>query len=256
MKITILGCGWSMGVPVIGCSCHVCTSDDPKNKRTRVSVLVQVNGKNILIDTSPEMRQQLVQNSISHIDAILFTHDHGDHINGFDDVRRLNILQQEVMPIYSNQPTLESIKSRFPHGFREFSKEWGWYHLYAAPHPLEPGIPFEVAGVNCVAFAQPHGKYTSLGFRMGDFAYSTDLHALSDEMRAQLQGLKLWVVDAQGHTPSRTHSTVETTLEWIRELKPERAILTHMGDELEYNQLKSTLPKGVEPAYDGIEISL
>lgn len=257
MKVTILGCGSSSGVPVIGCDCAVCTSGDPKNKRLRVSVFIEVDGVNLLVDTSPDLRAQALANDIRRVDAILYTHEHADHVHGIDDIRSFNYLRGDSLPIYGDERTLSTIRTRFPYLFLP-KPEKIWYRGSVTPHQLtdEDIQSFSAGGVPVVAFKQHHGRTTTLGFRIGDFAYSTDVDGMPESALSLLGGVRVWVVDCLRHLPSLTHSTVERTLGWIRQVKPELAVLTHMGHELEYHALLAELPKGVVPGYDNMVIEL
>lgn len=258
MKVTILGCGHSLGVPVIGCGCAVCTSDNPKNKRLRVSVLVQVDGKNIVIDTSPDFRQQILSTNINRLDAVLYTHDHADHTHGIDDLRSFNILQNDVIPVYSNAEIIESLKKRFSYVFLPKPTENATFRpsLSANILPDMPIYEFMLGETKIIAFEQQHGKSITLGYRIGDFAYSTDVNALSDSAFEALSGVKCWIVDCLRYTPSYSHSHLSQTLEWISRVNPNQAILTHMAHEFDYDKLLSELPAGVLPAYDGMVIEI
>lgn len=188
MRVTILGSGGSTGVPVIGCNCPVCTSDDPKNNRTRVSILLEANGKNILIDTSPDLRNQALRFGVNHLDAVVYTHGHADHVNGMDDLRAYNFITQKPMPIYADSKTLEQLKAQFSYIFLPSTAPI-WYRPAVEPHLIatDPLRPFEVCGVEFTPFLQLHGKGTSLGFRIGNFAYSTDVNGLPPESMEALQ---------------------------------------------------------------------
>ncbi len=251
IKLRILGCGPSAGIPSIGHRWGDCDPHNPKNVRTRCSVLFQVNGKNILVDTSPDLRQQLLAANVSDIDAVLFTHTHGDHVHGFNDLGLISRLKKEKIPIYGTEETIKELENVFAYAF----KNVGHYASFVTPHVIKPG-KFDVAGIPIIAFEQDHRFGTTLGFRVGDVAYSTDVWALSEEAFRILKGVKIWVVDCLGYEPHLTHSYLEQTLSWIDRVNPERAILTHMGVELDYETLRRELPKGVEPAYDGLEVDL
>jgi phosphoribosyl 1,2-cyclic phosphate phosphodiesterase len=257
MKVTILGCGSSSGVPVIGCDCEVCQSNNPKNKRLRVSILIEVDGKRLLVDTSPDLRQQALDNKINYVDAILYTHEHADHVHGIDDIRSFNYHKNESLPVYADPRTMEALKKRFGYIFQP-KPEKIWYRASVTPHVLtdEPIQHFSAEGVAVTAFMQTHGRTTSLGYRIGNFAYSTDTDQMPETAFEALQGIDTWVVDCLRYTPSMTHSTVERTLGWIKRAKPRRAILTHMGHELDYSRLLAELPEGVVPGYDGMVIEL
>lgn len=253
MKITILGCGSSFGVPEIGCTCKVCTSSNPKNKRSRVSVLVEEAGKNLLIDTSPDLRMQALTNKISRVDAVIYTHDHADHIHGIDDMRAFNVAANANIPAYMDAATLANLQHRFPYIFQP--KTSGiWYRPMLVPTeiPTNPLADFEAAGVRITPILQQHARIGSLGYRIGNFAYSTDVNGFSEESFAKLEGLDVWVVDCLRYTTSHTHSRLELTLEWVARLKPKLAVLTHMAHDFDYDTLLAELPPGVVPAYDGM----
>ena len=253
MRVTILGCGASTGVPLIGCKCEVCTSENPKNKRLRSSVFVETGKAKILFDTAPDFRQQAITNNINELDAVFYTHAHADHINGLDDLRSFNILTNKPMKAYSDAKTLDEIKKRYDYAFHPPKPEFGWYR--PSLEAIEIGFEeVDVNGEKIQPFLQEHGRITSLGFRIGDFAYSTDVTGFSEEAFAALDGIKAWVVDCQGYKKPPTHSYLEQTLKWIERVKPEIAVLTHMSHEFEYEKLKNELPQGVVPGYDGMII--
>jgi phosphoribosyl 1,2-cyclic phosphate phosphodiesterase len=212
--------------------------------------LFQTKGKNILVDTSPDLRQQLLVADVSDIDAVLFTHTHGDHVHGFNDLGLISRIKKQNIPIYGTEETIRGLETVFAYAF---GGEVGHYRPFVTPNVITPG-QFEVAGVPIVAFDQDHGLCRTLGFRIGDVAYSTDLIELSEEAFEALKGVQVWVVDCLGREPHLTHSYLEKTLSWIERLKPQRAILTHMGVQMDYETLRRELPKGVEPAYDGMEV--
>lgn len=258
MKITILGCGNSLGVPVIGCDCAVCTSNNPKNKRLRVSVFIEINGINLLIDTSPDFRQQMLLNNIRKIDAVLYTHDHADHAHGLDDLRQFNALQGDAIAIYSNDEIIASLQKRFAYAFLPKPASDSLFRPSLVPHifPDADIHEFKIGKVSVIAFKQQHGKTHTLGYRIGDFAYSTDVNILSDAAFEALRGVKFWVVDCLRYTASYSHSHLENTLEWIERVKPKQAILTHMAHEFDYEILQSELPSGVFAGYDGMVVQV
>ena len=247
MKITILGCGSSTGVPLIGCKCAVCTSDNPKNKRTRVSVYVESGDLRLLIDASPDLREQALKNNITDVNAVIFTHAHADHANGIDDLRSFNHLGNRVLDAYIEPPI----------------PAFGWFRPALQYHQLEAGQSVTIQGVKISVFKQIHGQfieraepYVTLGIRIGDFAYSTDVKELPEESLAALKGVRYWVIDCLRKEIAPTHAHLDLTLSWIRQINPERAFLTHMNHQLEYEALKKHLPPGVEPAYDSLSFSL
>jgi phosphoribosyl 1,2-cyclic phosphate phosphodiesterase len=257
MKVTLLGCGSSAGVPLIGCDCGVCTSNDPKDTRTRVSVLVEAEGKNILIDTSPDLRQQALRQNIRRIDAVIYTHNHADHTNGLDELRTFNYLSKEAIAIYGDEHTMQSLKSRFGYAFQE-KPENIWYRPCVVPHVSvdRPVGSFSAAGVDIRYYGLGHGRSKTVGYRIGDFAYSTDCDSIPQESFEALEGLDTWIVDCLRYEPSYSHAHLELTLSWIERVKPRRAILTHMNHEMGYHTLKASLPDGVEPGYDGLIFEL
>lgn len=253
MKVTLLGTGSSSGVPEVGCRCSVCVSDNPKNKRTRVSICVEVQGKRILVDSSPDLRQQALREGYDRIDAVLYTHDHADHTGGLDDLRAFNVRMDAPIPVYGNKATLEMLEKRYGYAFLP-KPERAWYRPCLVPHilPDEEDFSFDVQGVNVKAFEQIHGKIKTFGYRFGDFAYSTDVDVMPESAFSALEGVDTWVVDCLRYTESYTHSNVKRSFEWIARVKPRVAILTHMAHELDYERLLSECPAGILPGYDGM----
>jgi phosphoribosyl 1,2-cyclic phosphate phosphodiesterase len=256
MRVTILGCGPSGGVPLIGNDWGECDPANPRNRRRRASILIEHQGAQILVDASPDMRLQLLDAGIARLDAILFTHAHADHCHGIDEVRALNRAMGQAIAIYAAPATLAELKQRFGYIFRPSDPAAGavFYKPSLVPTAIEG--PFEVIGVRAVPFAQNHGFSTTLGFRFGALGYSTDVVSLDDAAFAALEGVEIWIVDCYRRTPHPTHSHLARTLEWIARVKPKRAILTHMDVQLDYETLRGALPAGVEPAYDGMVIEL
>jgi phosphoribosyl 1,2-cyclic phosphate phosphodiesterase len=257
MKITILGCGSSGGVPLIGCSCAVCTSRNPKNNRTRVSLYIEINDIKLLVDTSPDLRQQALREGIKRVDAVLYTHDHADHTHGIDDLRSFNYLANASIPLYGDVHTMRALTQRYAYAFGP-APEKIWMKPSLTAHNLSSAAihEFNVKNTRITAFEQLHGKFKTLGYRIGDFAYSTDTNELPATAFEALRGVKVWVVDCLRYTPSPVHANLEKSLEWIGRVKPEKAILTHMAHELDYEKLSKELPAGIEPAYDGMVIEL
>ncbi len=257
MRITVLGCGSSGGVPLVGCPCAVCQSSNAKNKRTRVSILVETQGRKLLIDTSPDLRQQCLRHNLCSVDAILYTHAHADHCHGIDDVRSLNYHRNAAIPIYGDPATLVEIRQRFPYIFKPRAENYGWYKPALIPQEICSDGAIQVLtveGIEILAFPQWHGDSLTLGFRIGGFAYSTDVNRLPEMSLEVLKGLKVWLVDCLRYQPSPTHAHLEMTLGWIQSVRPERAILTHLAHEMDYDTLAAQLPDGVEPAFDGMDI--
>lgn len=257
MRMTLLGSGSSAGVPEIGCSCKVCTSADPKNKRLRASLLMEIDGKTLLIDTSPDLRQQALRHDIKRVDAVLYTHDHADHTGGVDDMRAFNVQADAPIPVYGNDATLSLLEARYAYAFLP-RPERVWYRPCLVPHvlPDEPVCDFEVQGIGIRAFQQVHGKIKTFGYRVGNFAYSTDTDQLPETAFQALEGVDTWIVDCLRYSESYTHSNLERTLGWIARVKPRMAILTHMAHDFDYATLSSGLPEGVVAGYDGISVEL
>lgn len=257
MKVTLLGSGSSAGVPEIGCRCDTCQSADPKNKRSRASLWVQANGKSLLVDTSPDLRQQCLREGINRVDAVLYTHDHADHTAGVDDLRALNVLADAPIPVYGNAATLEVLGQRYAYAFLP-RPERAWYRPCLVPHilPDEAVFRFEVMGVPVTAFEQVHGRIKTYGYRFGNFAYSTDVNELPETAFEALEGVEVWMVDCLRYSTSYTHSNLALTLQWIERVRPRMAILTHMAHDFEYSRLSGELPAGVVAGFDGIMVEL
>ncbi len=251
MKVTVLGCGGSGGVPMVGNVWGACNPHNPKNVRTRVSVLIEKGDTRLLIDCGPDLRHQLITANVTHIDACLVTHHHSDHTHGIDDLRRLFWINGNTpIDVYGDPYAIDQLSIRFPYAFEPF-------HYGAGPlNPLVRRVitgPFRVGEIDIVPFVQDHGYITSLGFRFGNFAYSTDVVRLTEENFAALDGVTHWLVDCvQYEGGHKAHSHFEQTLSWIERVKPQHSYLTHMGTALDYDELLSRCPKGVEPAFDGL----
>lgn len=261
LKVTILGCGSSGGVPMIGCSCPVCISADSKNKRTRVSIAVEYAGKRILIDTSPDMRAQCLRHGIGTVDAIIYTHAHADHMHGIDDARFFNYTHNKLIDVYADETTLSRVKEGFGYALpREKPANLPpgavWYRPFLHPILIEPFKAFTACGIDVLPIAQKHGGETTLGLRLGSFAYSVDTNGLSEEAFAALKGIDTWVVDCLRYESAPTHAHLEMTLGWIRRVKPKRAYLTHMSHSFDYAKLAGELPEGVSPAFDGLVLEI
>ncbi|MGD9980699.1 MAG: MBL fold metallo-hydrolase [Hyphomonadaceae bacterium] len=261
LRVTILGCGSSGGVPRATGDWGACDPNEPKNRRTRCGLLLQKwsgeadrpeEATTVLIDTPPELRQQLAAAGPSHLDAVLISHDHADQIHGFDDIRAFFIKQRRQIPALIDAATRASFMQRFGYAF---VSEGGYPAIARDAGQMTPLVPVTVDGpggpLEVLPLEQDHGFSKSLGFRIGSIAYSNDLVAMPETTFAQLDGLKLWIVDALRDTPHPTHAHVERALEWITRLKPAQALLTNMHIDLDYQALKARLPAGVEPAYDG-----
>ena len=254
MRVTVLGCGASTGVPAIGPNWGQCDPTDPRNRRRRVSLLVEIGAVAILIDTSPDLREQLIDARVRRLDAVLMTHPHADHLHGIDDIRQLNRIMKAAIPLWADARTLGEIGRRFGYALAAPSEPGQFYKPTLEPHEIAG--PFLVCGVPVVPFAQDHGFSTTLGFRIGAMAYSTDVTELDEAAFAAIAGVELWIVDCMRRAPHPTHSHLDKTLGWINRVRPRRAVLTHMDQSLDYRTLAAELPDGVEPGQDGLVIDL
>lgn len=252
MKLTFLGTGTSTGVPTLACRCRVCTSADPHHKRTRPSVMVEVDGRVVLIDTTPDFRAQAMREDIERIDAVLYTHDHVDHVMGLDDVRPFYFRQQVPIPIYADSRTMDSIRRIYKYIFDQIYPYGGIAKL--EPHLIES--PFELFGERVIPLPVLHGNLPVLGFRIRDFAYITDFSEIPEPTPDLLKGLDVLVLDALRHKPHPTHSTVENSLAWVERLKPRRAFFTHIAHELAHEETNATLPQHVQLAFDGLKLEV
>ncbi|MDR0407283.1 MAG: MBL fold metallo-hydrolase [Holosporales bacterium] len=255
IKVTILGCGSSGGVPCPGFGWGECDPHNPKNYRLRSSLLIESSETTLLIDTSPDLRLQLLAHNVKKIDAILYTHGHADHTNGIDDVRPFYTLQQIPVPIYADESVLQDLMHRFSYLFLENGKEPAIYRPFLVGCPLKKPH-FCIRDLNGIAIPQDHRYSTSFGFRFRDFAYSTDVYTLSEEALTVLSGVKIWIVGCLAAQESPSHARLDQVLSWVERLHPQRTILTHMNHTMDYNRLRKVLPPGVEPGFDGISIQI
>ena len=251
MKVRVLGSGTSSGVPVIGCNCPVCTSNNPKNKRSRASVLIEIDEKSILIDTATEFRLQAIAAGIERIDAILFTHAHADHVHGLDDLRPLS--HHKAINMYADAQSRTEIESRFSYIFAPPGQGGGVPQVRM--HTIGRG-QVRVAGVTVQPVPVYHGSLPILGYRIGPFAYITDCSSIPEESYEILKGLDVLIIDALRYRPHPTHFSIDEALTVIDRISPKQAYLTHLCHNVEHEQLAGELPEGVGPAYDGLEIRL
>jgi phosphoribosyl 1,2-cyclic phosphate phosphodiesterase len=247
MKVTILGSGTSTGVPMVGCSCRVCSSDDPGDKRTRASLFIQHEGQNILIDASTDLRFQALREGIQRVDAVLFTHSHADHVNGIDDLRGFHFLHKEIIPCFGSRATLETLLNGFSYIFHEHEGS-GYTPILK---PLEVAGPFELLGLTVIPVPLEHGKTAALGFRVGTFAYLTDCSEIPAASLALLEGLDVLVVDGLRWNPHPFHFNIETAIAATSPLKAGRTVLTHLTHDVLFSD-GVKLPPGYEFACDGM----
>jgi phosphoribosyl 1,2-cyclic phosphate phosphodiesterase len=262
LTLTILGCGSSGGVPRPAIGWGHCDPSNPKNRRRRCSLLVErgnAHGRTrVLVDTSPDLREQLLDADVDWLDGVLYTHEHADHIHGIDDLRGLYLHRRRRVDVYLNEPTYQVVYLRF--GYCFVKPPGSNYPPILNEHRIHSGKPVTIAGdggpITALPFLQDHGDIASLGFRFGDAAYSSDVRDLAPESIAALAGLDLWIVDALRYTPHPSHFSVSEALAWIERIAPRRAILTNLHTDLDYEQLRARLPPHVEPAFDGLKVEV
>jgi phosphoribosyl 1,2-cyclic phosphate phosphodiesterase len=255
MRVTILGCGASGGVPIATGSWGACNPLNPRNYRTRASIAVATSETTLLVDTSPDLREQCLREGIQKIDGVLYTHDHADHTHGIDDLKPFWYGHDKIpIDVYGNQETIAFLRARFGYAFPQRNPTPEIYRPFAMPHVIDG--PFMIGDIPISPFVQDHGYSTSMGYRFDKVAYSTDVVALDEKAFAVLEGIETWIVDCIALDQRPSHSHLAQTLAWIERVKPRQAYLTHMSSLLDYDALLSMLPKGVEPAYDGLVIDL
>jgi phosphoribosyl 1,2-cyclic phosphate phosphodiesterase len=262
VKFTILGCGSSMGVPRPALGWGACDPNNPKNRRRRTSLLVERQGPRgvtrVLVDTSPDLREQLLDANVDGLDGVLMSHEHADHCHGIDDLRPLFVKKRKRVDMYLSEVTSQTLRARFGYCFE--TPPGSEYPPILNEHHMAAGQPVAIGGeggsITALPILQQHGDIASLGFRFGGFGYSCDLSGMPDASAAALAGLEVWVVDALRYAPHPSHFSLADALAWIGRLKPRRAILTNLHSDLDYEKLRQELPPGVEPAYDGLTVEL
>lgn len=256
-EMIIMGTGTSIGVPVVGCRCDVCLSNNPRNRRTRTGVLVRAPEGEFVIDAGPELRLQLIRERATLIRAAVMTHSHADHIMGLDDLRIFGFQLNSAVPVYCEEAVEKQIRQTFSYAFSEPSTH---AHDFAAPkirfERITEGQTFPMLGIDVQSIRLKHGELPILGFRIGDVAFCTDVSTIPSASRDQLNGLDVLVLDALRREPHPTHLHLDAAIRLIRQLKPRKAFLTHMSHELDYEQLMRELPENIEPAYDGLKIPI
>lgn len=252
-RLTVMGSGTSVGVPTIGCPCEVCASEDPRDKRLRPSVALEWNGRCVIIDVGPDFRQQALRHRIPRVDAVLFTHAHADHILGLDDLRPFNFHQQEIIPIFSTEHTLDVIQRVFAYIFHDGPSE-------SSRPKIRPTLferdPFRVAGIEFQPVPLKHGRGPCHGFRFGNVAYLTDHSEIPESSLPLLSGLDVLFLDALRFKPHPTHSTVEQSLAIVERLGPKQAWFTHIAHDISHARDEAALPENVKFAYDGLTLDI
>ena len=260
IKLTILGCGSSAGVPRIGGDWGACDKANPKNRRRRCSVLLEQTETDgttrVLIDTSPDMREQMLSANVPALDGVWFTHEHADHTHGIDELRAFYLLQRKRIPVWADAATAAMLKSRFAYCFE--SPTGSDYPPIIEHRSIEPGVPISTDGaggtLSGLPFTVNHGNINALGFRIGNVAYTPDVNGIPKSSMKALEDLDVWIIDALRRTPHPSHFSLLETLQWIERLRPKRAILTNMHIDLDYETLIKELPPHIQPAFDGLSI--
>jgi len=250
MQVTILGCGSSLGVPQLLCKCYVCTSGTIKNKRRRASIHIQDQGTSILVDTSPDVKYQLLDNNISHLDAVIFTHDHSDHVAGIDEIRAM-CLNKKPIDAYIDDETFATLQKRYEYIFNNKNNIY-----FSSLFRKKLTNKFSIKNLSFESFLQIHGNIISRGLIYRDFAYSTDFHCIPQVSLAKLSNVTVWIIDCLRYSHSISHSYLEKTLTLIDQVNPKLAILTHMGHDIDYEEINNILPSNVVAAYDNMQIKL
>ena len=250
MRITILGSGTSAGVPTLGCTCAVCNSPNPKNKRTRASIHIQTPHTSLLIDCGPDFRTQAIQRGIRDVNALILTHTHADHLNGLDDLRSYNMVHGHPISVHATEPSLADIRTRFAYCFVPPPPGGGIPHLEL--ETITPGQPFQVRDLTIHPLTVFHGKLPIIGFRIGTFAYFTDVSTMPPETIQALQGVQTLITSALRHRPHPTHMSLPEALQLVQQIGPRRAWFTHMCHDLEHETTNAQLPPHIRLLYDGL----
>ena len=254
MKITMLGCGTSVGVPALGkAGWGTCDPDNPKNRRTRCAILVQKDGFNLLVDAGPDIRNQLITAGNPKIHAVLITHTHSDHVAGMDDLRTFYWPDEKRLPIHGTAATLDDLKSRFNYLFFKSEKSPSYFVPSLEAVEIEPDTRMNLGGIDIKIVTQHHGRVTSLGFVFDEkVGYSTDVVEIPEENYCHFNNLDLWIVEGLRQRTHQAHAHFDLAFEWVARCKPKHAVLTHLGLEADYEETLAICPDGVEPGYDGL----
>lgn len=257
MRLTLLGTGTSMGVPQIGCGCAVCRSDDPRDRRTRTAALVESGDTTLLIDTPPELRLQLLRHGTPRLDAVLYTHQHADHVHGIDDLRSFSLKQRGPLPLYGPAETIDHLRTAFRYIFDDdVVPPDGTSKPGLTLHPLQPAVPLRIAGLTVEPLPFAHGHTTVFGYRIGALAYITDAKRVPADAIARLAGVRVLVLNALWWREHPTHLSIPDAIAVAAAVGAERTLLTHLTHETGHKDLLGALPAGVEPAYDGLTLEV
>ncbi len=252
MKITFLGTGTSYGIPMIGCECNVCTSDNPKNSRTRSSIFISERENSILIDAATELRIQCLKNKVKKLDAVLLTHSHADHILGLDDLRHFNKTRKTNIPVYGSRDTVNNIHQMFSYAFKETTSNGSKPKLTLN---LVDGT-LNLFGFEIIPVDVMHGEEKVTAYRFDKFAYVTDVSGIPSDSMAKLKGLDLLILDALRHFPHEKHFSIEQAINIVTELKPKQTLFTHIAHDVEHEKTNNMLPEGIRLAYDGLTVNV
>lgn len=251
--LIVLGCGNGAGTPAIGNNWGKCDPAEPRNRRTRASVVVRGAGKTLLVDTGPDLREQMNRHDIADVDAVLYTHAHADHVHGIDELTSLSRIHKRKYAAYGDRETMAEIQTSFSY---MFESKVGFYPAVIEGHILEMGVPVRFGALTVLPFAQDHGTRLSTGFRVGDMAYSTDMKRLPEESLSALRGIDTWIVDAAGYLQedNPVHANLREVFAYNERIGARRVVLTHLARNMDYRAVSADLPEGCELAYDGMEI--
>jgi phosphoribosyl 1,2-cyclic phosphate phosphodiesterase len=252
--LTFLGTGTSMGVPTLGCDCAVCTSNDPRNRRTRPSIRLTYEGHTVLVDTGPDFHAQALREGVRRVDAVLYTHGHADHVMGFDDLRPLSFYAKDDLPIYADDPTANDLERIFEYTFRKIDRYPTSARVQIHRIDSTPGAGFDLFGACFRRIPVTHGRQEITGYRFGGAAYLTDMSDLPEVSLPLLQDLDVLILDALRHAPHPSHSHLDKSVAMVELLKPKRAFFTHMGHDLDHDATEAILPPHIRLAYDGLQL--
>jgi phosphoribosyl 1,2-cyclic phosphate phosphodiesterase len=252
LKFTVLGSGTSSGIPTISCQCPTCTSTDQKDKRLRCSLLVESENTTVVIDTSPDFRQQMLRAGVNKLDAVIYTHHHFDHIGGFDDIRAFNYTSRQPMKIYAMEKTHNELKRTFIYAFEVPEQMGGGVPMVEVDHIDD--CKFRIGDIDIIPLFLLHGRLEVLGFRIGNLAYCTDTNYIPEESIKKLKGVEVLIIDALRYTPHSTHFNVEEAVRAARRINPDITYLTHIAHQIKHRECEHELPEDIKIAYDGLEI--